>query len=87
MTTIITMASTNTDIIVVDRLDLDTQITATFNAADVPNMVGVATRQELQTLLGHLAGDVSRQADARSQSSAGHHAHQSAPSAKRRRTA
>jgi len=40
-----------TVIIVVDRLDLDTQITATFNAADVPNMVGVATRQELQTLL------------------------------------
>ena len=41
-----------TVIIVVDRIDLDTQITATFNAADVPNMVGVATRQELQTLLG-----------------------------------
>lgn len=38
--------------IVVDRIDLDTQITATFNASDVPNMVGVATRQELQTLLG-----------------------------------
>ena len=35
-----------TVIIVVDRIDLDTQITATFNAADVPNMVGVATRQE-----------------------------------------
>jgi type I restriction enzyme R subunit len=40
-----------TVIIVVDRLDLDTQISATFNAADVPNMVGVATRQELQKLL------------------------------------
>lgn len=40
-----------TVMIVVDRIDLDTQITATFNAADVPNMVGVATRQELQTLL------------------------------------
>jgi type I restriction enzyme R subunit len=40
-----------TVIIVVDRIDLDTQITATFNAADVPNMVGVATRQELQALL------------------------------------
>jgi type I restriction enzyme, R subunit len=39
-------------IIVVDRIDLDTQITATFNASDVPNMVGVATRYELQTLLG-----------------------------------
>lgn len=41
-----------TVMIVVDRIDLDTQITATFNAADVPNMVGVVTRQELQTLLG-----------------------------------
>jgi type I restriction enzyme, R subunit len=41
-----------TVMIVVDRIDLDTQITATFNATDVSNMVGVATRQELQTLLG-----------------------------------
>lgn len=41
-----------TVIIVVDRIDLDTQITATFNAADVPNMIGVATRDDLQTLLG-----------------------------------
>ena len=41
-----------TVLIVVDRIDLDTQITATFNATDVPNMVGVATRLELQTLLG-----------------------------------
>ena len=41
-----------TVLIVVDRIDLDTQITATFNATDVPNMVGVTTRQELQTLLG-----------------------------------
>jgi type I restriction enzyme R subunit len=40
-----------TVIIVVDRIDLDTQITATFNAADVPNMVGVGTRYELQKLL------------------------------------
>src|SRR5215510_7411595 len=40
-----------TVMIVVDRIDLDTQITATFNAADVANMVGVVTRQELQTLL------------------------------------
>jgi type I restriction enzyme, R subunit len=38
--------------IVVDRIDLDTQITATFNAADVPNMVGVSDRKELQKLLG-----------------------------------
>jgi type I restriction enzyme R subunit len=41
-----------TVIIVVDRIDLDTQITATFNAADVPNMVGVSDRKELQQLLG-----------------------------------
>lgn len=41
-----------TVIVVVDRIDLDTQITATFNASDVPNMVGVGSRQELQTLLG-----------------------------------
>lgn len=40
-----------TVMIVVDRIDLDTQITATFNAADVPNMLGVDTRQELQSLL------------------------------------
>ncbi len=40
-----------TVMIVVDRIDLDTQITATFNAADIPNMIGVATRQELQNLL------------------------------------
>src|SRR5215212_8003511 len=40
-----------TVMIVVDRIDLDTQITATFNAADVPNMLGAATRQELQGLL------------------------------------
>jgi type I restriction enzyme R subunit len=41
-----------TVLIVVDRVDLDTQITATFNAADVPNMVGVSDRKELQRLLG-----------------------------------
>ncbi|MFH2115675.1 MAG: HsdR family type I site-specific deoxyribonuclease, partial [Spirochaetota bacterium] len=41
-----------TVMIVVDRIDLDTQITATFNAADIPNMIGAATRQELQGLLG-----------------------------------
>ena len=33
-------------------IDLDTQISATFNATDVPNMVGVASRKELQELLG-----------------------------------
>ena len=41
-----------TVMIVVDRIDLDTQITATFNAVDIPNMIGAATRQELQSLLG-----------------------------------
>jgi len=46
------MLGNPTVMIVVDRIDLDTQITATFNASDVPNMVGVATRQELQALLG-----------------------------------
>jgi type I restriction enzyme R subunit len=40
-----------TVLIVVDRIDLDTQISATFNAADVPNMVGVSDRQELQRLI------------------------------------
>ena len=41
-----------TVMIVVDRIDLDTQISATFNAADVANMVGVSDRRELQRLLG-----------------------------------
>ena len=40
-----------TVMIVVDRIDLDTQITATFNAADIPNMIGATKRQELQNLL------------------------------------
>jgi type I restriction enzyme, R subunit len=47
-----------TVMIVVDRIDLDTQITATFNATDVPNMIGVGTRQELQTLLAQDARKV-----------------------------
>lgn len=38
-------------LIVVDRIDLDTQITATFNAADVPNMIKAESRKALQTLL------------------------------------
>lgn len=41
-----------TVIIVVDRVDLDTQITATFNATDVPNVVSTDKRSELQELLG-----------------------------------
>ncbi len=40
-----------TVLIVVDRIDLDTQITATFNAADVPNTVPAATRADLEKLL------------------------------------
>lgn len=40
-----------TVLIVVDRIDLDTQITATFNAADVPNMIKAESRSELQQLL------------------------------------
>jgi type I restriction enzyme R subunit len=42
-----------TVVIVVDRIDLDTQITATFNATDVPNTVTAQTRDELRTLLAH----------------------------------
>ena len=40
-----------TVIIVVDRIDLDTQITATFSAADIPNIVPAATRDELRRML------------------------------------
>jgi type I restriction enzyme R subunit len=40
-----------TVIIVVDRVDLDTQITATFNTAEVPNMVTTDNIKELHDLL------------------------------------
>ncbi len=40
-----------TVLIVVDRVDLDTQITATFNTAEVPNMVTTDNIQELHDLL------------------------------------
>jgi type I restriction enzyme R subunit len=40
-----------TVLIVVDRVDLDTQITATFNATDVPNTVTAQTGAELRELL------------------------------------
>jgi type I restriction enzyme R subunit len=40
-----------TIIIVVDRIDLDTQITSTFNAADVPGLVPAESRAQLQELL------------------------------------
>jgi type I restriction enzyme R subunit len=40
-----------TVIVVVDRVDLDTQLSATFNAVDVPNTVPAESRKELETLL------------------------------------
>ncbi len=40
-----------TVIIVVDRVDLDTQISSTFYAADTPNLVKADSRVELQRLL------------------------------------
>ncbi len=40
-----------TVLIVVDRIDLDTQITGTFNASDVPGLVSTDSRAQLQTLL------------------------------------
>lgn len=40
-----------TVVIVVDRIDLDTQISSTFYAADTPNLVKADTRAELQRLL------------------------------------
>jgi len=41
-----------TVMIVVDRIDLDTQISSTFYAADTPNLVKADSRTELQRLLG-----------------------------------
>ena len=40
-----------TVLIVVDRIDLDTQIGGTFYASDVPNLVQVESRAELEALL------------------------------------
>ena len=40
-----------TVIVVVDRVDLDTQITATFNATDIPNVETAGERSELQKML------------------------------------
>lgn len=40
-----------TVLVLVDRTDLDTQITGTFNAADVPNVVTTESIKDLQTLL------------------------------------
>ncbi|HLO28295.1 MAG TPA: HsdR family type I site-specific deoxyribonuclease [Anaerolineales bacterium] len=40
-----------TVLIIVDRIDLDTQISATFHAPDIPNLVKAESRQDLETLL------------------------------------
>jgi type I restriction enzyme R subunit len=40
-----------TVIIVVDRIDLDTQISSTFHASDVPNLVKAETRDDLLRML------------------------------------
>ena len=40
-----------TVLIVVDRIDLDAQISSTFNAADIPNLVKAESRDELKRLL------------------------------------
>ncbi len=40
-----------TVLVLVDRTDLDTQITGTFNAADIPNVETTDSIRELQTLL------------------------------------
>ncbi|NCB43536.1 MAG: HsdR family type I site-specific deoxyribonuclease [Clostridia bacterium] len=38
-----------TVVIVDDRIDLETQITATFNASDIPNMASAKSKEELET--------------------------------------
>jgi type I restriction enzyme R subunit len=40
-----------TVVIVVDRLDLDTQISATFHSHVIPNLVGASSRSDLRALL------------------------------------
>ena len=50
-----------TVVIVLDRLDLETQITGTFNASDISNMAALATKDELlrffrQDMRGELCG-------------------------------
>lgn len=40
-----------TVLIIVDRIDLDSQISGTFHASDVPNLVKANSREELQKLL------------------------------------
>ena len=38
-----------TVVIVDDRIDLETQITATFNASDIPNLTSASTKEELSS--------------------------------------
>jgi type I restriction enzyme R subunit len=40
-----------TVLVVVDRIDLDAQISSTFHASDIPNLEKANTREELETLL------------------------------------
>ena len=40
-----------TVLIVVDRIDLDTQISATFHATDIPNLVQAESRDDLEAML------------------------------------
>jgi type I restriction enzyme R subunit len=40
-----------TVLIIVDRIDLDAQISATFHASDIPNLVKADSRSELESLL------------------------------------
>ncbi|HCJ48874.1 MAG TPA: DEAD/DEAH box helicase [Microbacterium sp.] len=47
-----------TIVIVVDRIDLDTQITGTFNASDIPGLVSAESRTQLQQLLSQGARKV-----------------------------
>jgi type I restriction enzyme R subunit len=47
----ITELKSPTVVVLVDRTDLDTQITGTFNASDVPNLETTDSITELQTLL------------------------------------
>lgn len=65
-----------TVIVVVDRVDLDSQITATFKATDIPNTVPADSKEELEKLLlagtrkiiitmVHKFGDIDRTIDTR----------------------
>jgi len=60
-------AQESTVLVVVDRIDLDSQISGTFYAADMPNLVRTESRRELQDLL---AKDVRKVIITRSTSSA-----------------